>query len=68
MRMISFKVRAVKPQENMVETFFAFFLLILVAYLLFGIQVWIQLFQGHHVTSPGLLYEPIVEWFMSHKT
>ncbi len=63
-----FKVKAIKPEENMLKTLSEFFLLIMCIYLLMGMPVWIQLVQGHMVSSPGLLYEPIVEWFMSRKT
>lgn len=59
MRTITFRVKETKT--NPFEVAFAALSLILCVYLLLGIQVWIQLFQGH-VTSPGILYEPIVEW------
>ncbi|MDO8260275.1 MAG: hypothetical protein Q7T50_02105 [Candidatus Magasanikbacteria bacterium] len=63
MRTITFRVKETKT--NPFEVAFAALSLILCVYLLLGIPVWIQLFQGQNVISPGLLYEPVVEWLGS---
>lgn len=65
MRMISFAVKPAKAEENIVQTIFALFLLMLCIYLMIGMPVWAQLIKGQNVVSPGILYEPVVEFIQS---
>ncbi len=64
MRTITFAVKPMKAEENMIKTIFAFILLLISFYVLIGALVFPSVSQGHE-TPLDPIYKPVVEFFKS---